>query len=161
MSIKLYPFFPIGMGFVCLTVVLYEFMIWWRRRGNLYDLSFAVTCFLAGLYDIACAGEYNVDAAIQSIPWLKAQAILLNLIALSFLWYLSDRTRQVPKGHFAAFAAWCAFAVVAQVVGFGSLTWDPASSLTTRVRLPLGLSVVFLEVEPGILTSIQYFFGVV
>ena len=161
MSVKLYPFFPIGMGFICLTVVLYEFMIWWRRRGNLYDLSFAVTCFLAGLYDIACAGEYNVDSALQSIPWLRAQAILLNLVALAFLAYLSDRTRQVPKGHFAAFAAWCAFSVIIQVIGFGSLTWEPGSSLITRVPFPFGLSVVYFEAEPGILTSIQYFFGVV
>src|SRR5208337_4382350 len=159
MSIKLYPFFPIGMGFVCLTVVLYEFMIWWRRRGNLYDLSFAVTCFLAGLYDIACAGEYNVDTALQSIPWLRAQAILLNLIALSFLWYLSDRTRQVPKTHFAVFAAWSALSVVTQVIGFGSLTWEPGILVTTRVNFPFGFSVVYLEVAPGILTTLQYFGG--
>jgi len=158
-SVKLYPFFPIGIGFVCLTVVLYEFMIWWRRRGNLYDLSFAVTCFLAGLYDIACAGEYNVDSALQSIPWLRAQAILLNLIALAFLWYLSDRTRQVPKAHFAAFAGWCAFSVFTQVAGFGTLTWDPGILVTTRVHFPLGLSVVYLEVAPGILTTLQYFGG--
>src|SRR5208282_4484851 len=79
---------------------------------------------------------------------------------LSFLWYLADRTRQVPKGHFAAFAAWCAFSVVIQVVGFGSLTWDPGILVTTRVNFPFGLSVVYLEAEAGILTSIQYFFGV-
>ncbi len=148
------------MGFVCLTVVLYEFLIWWRRRGNIYDLSFAVTCFLAGLYDIACAGEYNVESALQSIPWLRAQAIILNLVALSFLWYLSDRTRQVPKGHFLAFAAWCGISVFIQIAGFGSLTWDPARLVTTRVSLPFGLSVVFLEVAPGILTTVQYFTGI-
>ncbi len=147
------------MGFVCLTVVLYEFLIWWRRRGNLYDLSFAVTCFLAGLYNIACAGEYNVDAALRSIPWLRAQTILLNMVALAFLWYLADRTRRVPKGHFVAFCLWCAFGVITQVIGFGSLTWDPGIPAITRVNLLFGLSVVYLEVAPGILTTLQYFGG--
>ena len=156
---KIYSIFPIAMGAVCLTIALHELMIWLRRKGNLFDLSFAVTCFLAGLYDFACAGEYSVSTVAQSIPWLRAQGIGLNLTALAFLWYLSARTGKVPRSHFLVFAGWCAFSILAQVVGFGTLTWDAGKPLITDVRLPFGLSVRYLEADSGLLTDIQYYVG--
>ena len=156
---KLYSIFPVAMGAVCLTIALHELMIWLRRKGNLFDLSFAVTCFLAGLYDFACAGEYSVDMVAQSVPWLRAQGITLNLTALAFLWYLSGRTGKVPRSHFLAFAGWCAFSILTQILGFGTLTWDAARPLITDVRLPFGLSVRYLEADSGPLTDLQYYVG--
>jgi hypothetical protein len=107
-NMKPYSAFPIAIGAVCLTMALHELMIWLRRRGKGFDLSFAVTCLIAGLYDLACAGEYSVDAAVQSIPWLRAEAVALNLTALAFLGYLSGRTRKVPRAHLLAFSGWTA-----------------------------------------------------
>jgi PAS domain S-box-containing protein len=156
---KAYSAFPIAIGAVCLTIAFHEFMIWLRRKGNRFDISFAVTCLIAGLYDLACAREYSVDTAVQSIPWLRAEAILLNLTALGFLGYLSDRTRKVPRAHFLIFAGWGAVSVIVQILGFGNLTWDAGQPLVTDVHLPFGLSVRYLEVKSGPLTNIQFFGG--
>ncbi|HUI70500.1 MAG TPA: histidine kinase dimerization/phosphoacceptor domain -containing protein [Spirochaetia bacterium] len=156
---KLYSIFPVAMGAVCLTIAFHEFMIWLRRKEHLFDLSFAGTCFFAGLYDFSCAAEYSVSAFLQSVPWLRAETISLNLVALAFLWYLSDRTRKIPRSHLLIFAGWCLFGIVTQLVGFGALTWDTERPQITHVQLPFGLSVQYLEVESGPLTNIQYFVG--
>jgi len=156
---KLYSVFPVAMGAVCLTIAFHELMIWLRRRDHLFDLSFAVTCFLAGLYDFGCAGEYSVNTVVQSVPWLREQGIALNLTALAFLWYLFDRTGKVPRSHLLAFAGWCVLSVIIQVLGFGNLTWDIARPQITNVRLPFGLSVQYLEVQSGPLVDIQRFVG--
>ncbi|HUI71211.1 MAG TPA: histidine kinase dimerization/phosphoacceptor domain -containing protein, partial [Spirochaetia bacterium] len=125
----------------------------------LFDLSFAVTCFLAALYDFGCAGEYSVTTVVQSVPWLRGEIVTLHLMILSFLWYLSARTGKVPRSHLFVFAGWCVFSIVTQAFGFGNLTWDIARPRITNVRLPFGLSVQYLEVQPGPLSDIQYFLG--
>ena len=72
---KAYSVFPVAIGAVCLTLAFYEFVIWLRRRGKGFDLAFVITCLIAGAYNLACAGEYNVDAPLQSIPWLRVEAV--------------------------------------------------------------------------------------
>ena len=95
--------------------------------------------------DIYLPGHGTIERKEVDLPAVWAQGVTLNLTALGFLWYLSGRTRKVPRGHLLAFAAWCAFSVVTQVIGFGSLTWDASRPFITDVRLPFGLSVRYLE----------------
>ena len=156
---KLYSVFPVAMGAVCLTIALHELMIWLRRKGNVFDLSFAVTCFLAGLYDFACAGEYSVATGRRACPGFgrRGSASISPRCRFSGT---SPVGCKVPRSHFLAFAGWCALSIITQVFGFGSLTWEIAQPLVTDVRLPFGLSVRYMEAQSGPLTDFQYYVGV-
>jgi PAS domain S-box-containing protein len=156
---SLYFVLPVAMATTCLTVAFYELLAWSRLRGHRSDIAFALTCFAAAVYDLACAGEYTVSAPAESVPWLRAQAIFLNVIAMCFLWYLSSKTERVPRGLFISFMAWFGASIAAQAAGLGDLTWIVGKPLVRRVALPFGLEVVYREVESGIVTIIQTYAG--
>jgi len=139
------------MGSVCATVALSEILTWVRMKGRYSYLAFAFTCLAAAAFNFACAGEYSVQAAAQSVPWLRAQGAFINLSAFCFLWYLSGRTGLVPKSLLAVLGGWYGLSVVSQIVNYRPEIMN--------VHLPFGLDVTYLEVEPGVLTIIQFFAG--
>ena len=150
---------PIVMGSVCATVALSEILMWARVKGRYSYLAFAFTCMAAAAYNFACAGGYSVQAAAQSVPWLKAEGVFINLCAFFFLWYLSGRTRLVPKSHLAVLGGWYGLSAVSQVVNYRNLNWMADLPVVMNVHLPFGLEVTYLQVEPGVLTKIQFIAG--
>ena len=148
------------MASVCFTVAFYEFLTWLRVRGRLRDLAFAATSLGGALFNLACAGEYNVALPVESIPWLRMQAVTLNLTGLAFLWYFSEQTAQVKRRAVALFALLLGLGSLAQIIGLGDLTWAAGRTAVKSVSLPLGLRAVYLEVDSGPLTDVSYYLGV-
>ncbi len=149
------------MAAVSLTVAVYELMIWAHRRGNTAELAFVVTCLVIACYNMVVAGLYSVDSPAASIVWLRAQAVTLNLLALSFLWYIAGRTKLVPRPVLLAFCVIFILNAAIQIIGFGDLTWIGTEPIVRRVALPFGVTVVYHEVATGILTDLENVFGMI
>jgi len=141
------------MASVCLTVAFYEFLTWLRIRGRLRDLAFAAVSLGGALFNIACAGEYSVKVPVESLVWLRMQAITLNLTGLAFLWYFSEQTALVRRSAALAFAILLGASSLVQFLGLGDLTWIPNQPSVKPVSLPFGIHFEYLEVESGPLTD--------
>ena len=153
---KIYSIPSLVMASICFAISLYETLAWARRDRRSRDLAFVLTCLGGTLFELFCAFEYNVDAPIQSLPWLKAEAITISLTSLAFLWYIALATRLVKRPYLIAFLAWNALAVASQFLDLGELSWSENHPFVRRVALPLGLDFVYREVEAGpVLTLIN------
>jgi len=149
------------MAGVCLSSAAFEFVAQARVKGTAYDFAFAIICVAAAAYNLACAGEYNVVSPDASVIWLKVQAITLEMTVGAFFWYIAGKTRMVPRwtlltvlGVFTLFAFFQAFAP-------GYLTWDATHPVFRHVPLPfLGREILYVEVDSGTLTDLQYFTGI-
>jgi PAS domain S-box-containing protein len=156
---KLYAVFPLMMSAVCLTVAVNPLLLGIRKKNGDGSLAFAVNCLVVMAYCLACAGQYDVDGPGQSLPWLRLEAIALNLAGFTLAWFLAELTAMMPKTHLAAILLWSATNAIVQLVGFGDLTWESATSIVHTVGLPFGATVVYREVGSGILTDIQHLAG--
>jgi PAS domain S-box-containing protein len=148
------------MGSAAFTVSVSEILIHVRRRSRSSSLSVAAMSLATAAYCLMCAGQYNVTASADSLFWLRAEAVFLNLMALSFLWFISDTTGGVPKWHMRIFCAWFALNAAAQVLGFGDLTWIAGSQSIKDITLPLAGKIVYLELVAGPLSDIQFVAGI-
>jgi two-component sensor histidine kinase len=155
---KTYALPPLIMSVVCLTVAAYELLVWTRGKGERRTLSFAVNCVLAACYGIACAGEYNVALPAESIPWLRMQAMVMNLTALSFMWYVARNDGLINRKHFRFFFVLFGVSALASLIP-GDLAWIRDRPEITRITLPFGNTIEYLEVEAGPITNIQAIIG--
>jgi two-component sensor histidine kinase/PAS domain-containing protein len=137
------------MASICFTIALYDFLAWSRRGAKAQDIAFALTCLGGTFYNLACAGEYNVDLPVQSVIWLKAQAISLNLTGLAFLWFIAEETKLVKRRYVVGFVIWNILAVLSQILDLGDLAWIASRPFVNRVPLPFGLDFTYMEVEEG------------
>lgn len=147
------------MGAASFTVAMSEILLTLRRRGRDFSMSIGVTSLFTAAYCLACAGQYNVAEAAQSVPWLRAEAVFMNLMGYSYLWFVSGVTRTVPKLHLRLIGIWFALSSIVQVIGFGTLTWDPSQPSIKVVGLPFGWHVTYREVMAGPLTNVQWAAG--
>ena len=138
---------------MCLTIAINEFLVWLRRSKRAGDLAFSLMCLGGAFFCFSCAGEYSVDTSIQSIPWLKAQVVFLSLAGFALFWYIAEVTRLVRKQYLWAFLAWNMLVVLSQAIDLGDLAWIASRPTMLDVRLPLGLHMVYKEVDSGIVTD--------
>ena len=157
--LHVYAVFPMIMATLCATVGVFELLTWVRMRGRPYNVAFAIICLAAAAYDLACAGEYNVTTPAASVIWLRIQAMTLEATIISFFWYVSGRTGLVRRWVMPVVLAVFAVFVLFQVLPLGNLTWNLDQAVVLHVHLPWGSEVVYVEVDSGPLTDLQYFLG--
>ena len=84
----------IGIASISFYVSLYHLLIYLRRKQHRQDLTFAILCFVNGIYDILCAGLYNVESVAEGVRWQRMQFITLAFFDIAFLWFVADYIRQ-------------------------------------------------------------------
>ncbi len=149
------------MAAISLTVAFYESLTLPRWKDRPSNLAFTLTCIGVAVYDLACGGQYNVDTTLQSLPWLKLQVAVLNLTGFCLVWYFSQETRKIPRILLVVFGVWFGLGALAQALNLGDLTWIVSHPIEKLRVLPFGLSVVYREVDTGILTDVQNAAGMV
>ncbi len=152
---SLYSVLLDAMGAACFTVSVSEILIHFRRReGRSYSLSLGVASLFTAAYCLLCAGQYSVQDPAQSVVWLRGEGFCLNIVAASFLWFISDATGAVPRLHLRLFTGWFLLCAAVQLIGFGNLTWIPSRPDVKSVTL-LGYQITYNEVAAGPATMIQ------
>ena len=142
------------MATLCFSVAFNEFLSLSRRGFKSKDLAFLLLCLGGALYCVFCAGEYNVDQPLQSVPWLRAETIVLLLSGLVLLWFVSEETGLVRPVYLLICAIWALLGVLSQILPTGELSWVASRPWVQRVSLPFGATIVYREVETGILLHI-------
>jgi len=155
-----YAVFPMIMAALCASVGVFELLTWVRMKGSPYNFAFVIICIAAAAYDMACAGEYNVVTPAASVIWLRIQSITLEMTIVSFFWYIAGRTGLVPRWAIPVALAVFGIFILFQILPLGNLTWNLSRPVISHVRFPWGGEVVYIEVDSGPLTDLQYFVGV-
>lgn len=147
-------------------VALHNLVVY-LRGGRRYreHLTFALACLAMGLYDLFCAGLYNVTQEGQGQQWQRLQVVALALVSMTFPWFVVDylspsmpleRRWKVPL---LGFTCYFALAAVLALVERGGLCWsdEPATKV---IPLPWGGVITYYEVLPGPLTDVQSALGI-
>jgi PAS domain S-box-containing protein len=149
------------MASVSFYVGLYHLLIYLRRRQHREDLTFALLCLAAGLYDVFCAGLYSATSVAEGVQWQRAQFVALALFTTSLLRFVSDYTRQKPQIPTYAFSVFFMLALCVQVADRSGLTWMVERPSIKEVVLPLGIEITYYEATFGPFTTLQSLTGMV
>ena len=150
----------IVMAGITFYVGMYHLLIFVKRTDYRVNLTFALSCFAMGFYDVFAAVVYNTTSAAQAISWQRAQLTTLAFVGAFFLWFISDYTQLMKKRWRYLFAGTFLFVALMEMLDRSDLTWLVNQPSIKEVRLPFGLGVTYHEVTPGILTNIFSVIGV-
>ncbi|MBL7076171.1 MAG: SpoIIE family protein phosphatase [Kiritimatiellae bacterium] len=102
---------------ITLYTGVYHLLLSYRRRRKRTDVTFALSCFAMGIYDIFCAGLYSSTTVESGMMWQRVQMLSLSFVGITFVWFCSDYTGTVSRrfrwastAFFTAMAATMAFA---------------------------------------------------
>jgi len=76
------------MSAVCLYVSFYYFIMYLLRKNEKEYLLFSISCFSVFIYDVTCAGLYNVNNIGQGILWQRGNFVSTSLISISLIWLI-------------------------------------------------------------------------
>ncbi|MBN2444998.1 MAG: PAS domain-containing protein [Spirochaetales bacterium] len=136
------------MAAISFYIGLYHLFIYFRRPTNRQDLTFALTCFAVGIYDVLCAGLYNVTTPSEGVVWQRYQLITLAFLDIAFLWFVADYTRQKSKKLVYVFSViFIGFALFGLIDQTG-LAWTN-QPLIKQFNLPCGFTITYYEMAFG------------
>ena len=141
-------------------VGLYHLIVYLRRRQYRENLTFALMCFVVGLYDISCAGLYSVTFTEASLPWLRGQVVILALITAAFAWFIADYTSHQPRRILLSLSVCFMALAIIGLLDHDGWMWRPNQPSIKVVRLPIAGQITYYEVAPGPLTNSQSLLGV-
>jgi len=152
---------PTVIAGVAFYVGLYHLSLYFRRAGHREDLTFALTCFAMGLYDVFCAGLYSASSVAQGMHWQRAQVATLGLVSVAFLWFVTDYVSHTPRRWVWALSAYFILAALVGMVERSGLAWLVDQPDVKQIRLSFGFRVTYYELTPGPLTDLQSVMGMV
>ncbi len=131
---------------ITLYTGVYHLLLSYRRRRNRTDLTFALSCFAMGVYDILCAGLYSSINTEAGMLWQRVQMQSLAFVGITFIWFCSDYTGAVSRRYRWVSTAF--FVAMALVMAFAP---DPVIFRVDRPVLRafrfMGSAVCYREVE--------------
>lgn len=143
------------MAAVSSYVGFYYFWMYLRRRSEIENLAFAMTCLSIALYDIFCAGLYNAASPQEGMFWQRCQFASLGVFTVSVSWFFYFFTRFRSRTPFIIISAWLAALFILGIAVRNELTLSAYRPYVKVVSL-YGLSIVYNEADPGIIYAIQY-----
>ncbi len=167
------PFFPVAaqsippliLAGITFYLGVYNILIFARRPHSREYLSFAACCLFMGIYDVLCALLYNSSSTAQGVVWQRMQGAALALVCVAFSWFVVDYLAQSAVFHrwsrlvLAPVSALFLVIAVACPINPLGLFWNDVQPLVKTMRLPLGMTVVYNEVAPGVLSNVQSALG--
>jgi PAS domain-containing protein len=148
----------VAMASVTVYVGFYHLLIY-LKRWQLEDLTFALTCFLIGLYDLLSAGLYNATSAAEGVRWQHAQAVALALASIAFLWFVDYYTSKVPRLAKFALSTVYLLAAVITAVDRSGLVWSDRPAIKV-IHLSSDLAVTYYEMASGPVVDLVSLVGV-
>ncbi|MDP6629847.1 MAG: SpoIIE family protein phosphatase [Kiritimatiellia bacterium] len=125
---------------------IYHLLLSYHRRRKRTDITFALTCFAMGLYDIFCAGLYTSVAAEDGMMWQRAQMLSLALVGIAFVWFCSDYTGAVSRRFRLASTGFFVVMALTMAAAPDSIIFRVDRPVLRAFRF-LGRSVSYREVE--------------
>jgi len=150
--------FVMALGGMAFYVGVYHLMMYVHGGRQRENVSFALTSFAVGVYDVFCGILYGVRSVDQGVVWQRWQLIILAFVGIFMLTFISDFiNRKSRRWDGVFFVYWL---IQAAVLAFDRsvLTWSGVPSVKT-VRLFGHHLLTYHEVEPGILVNIQGMVG--
>ncbi len=152
---------PIAMAGVTFYAALYHLLVYSQRKQRRENLTFALTCFAVGLYDVFCAGLYSATSVAEGMHWQRLQVATLALISFAFLWFVADYTAQPSRKVLYPFSIYFFLAAVVGMVERRGLAWLTDQPAIKETGLSsIGLEIIYYEVTPGFLTNLQSLAGI-
>lgn len=143
------------MAAVSLYVGFSYFWMYVRRRLEMENLAFAATCLSIALYDVFCAGLYNASSPEQGMFWQRCQFASLCVFTVSVSWFLYYFTRFRSRLPFVVITAWLSALFLLGIVIRNELTLSASRPYVKYIALG-GISIVYNEMDPGIIYAVQY-----
>jgi PAS domain S-box-containing protein len=138
---------------ITLYTGIYHLLLSYRRRRERTDLTFALSCFAMGVYDIFCAGLYNAATVEAGMGWQRVQMLSLALVGITFVWFCSDYTAAVSRRFRWASTAF--FTVMVLVMAFApdSILFRKDRPVLRAFRF-MGSAVSYREVEFSLVATL-------
>ena len=140
---------PLIMAGVIVYVGIFHLTIYFQRLDRRGDLTFALMCFGMALYDISCAGLYNVSLVADGVNWQRMQIFVLLLTGVLFLWFIVDYTSQHARIWLYSFTGFFLIASIILLIDRSGIAFLDDHPLIKQISLPLGLEVTYYEAAPG------------
>jgi len=147
---------PLLMAAVCSYVGVYYGWMYFRRREDRENFSFAMTCFSIALYDLFCAGLYSASGIEEGMFWQRLQFASLALFSIAIAWFIFHYTRRPDRKPLAAISAWMGLFFAAGLLTRGELTLSLTRPHVKHTGLGGLVSITYYEADPGLLYDIQY-----
>ncbi len=141
---------------VSLYVGFYYLWIYFRRRSEKEQRSFAVTCFIVAAYDLFCAGLYNAQNLADGMFWQRLQFASLALLCIAVIWFLFDFSHYRIGRIFFIIAGYFFLLFILGLVIRNELTLSVNNPMLKPVRLGELINITYQEVDPGHIYKIQY-----
>jgi PAS domain S-box-containing protein len=151
----------VAMAGISLYVGFYHLLIYFRRRQNREDLTFAILCCAYVFYAVFCAGLYNATSVIEGAQWQRAQFIALAVFVTAFLWFVSDYTHQKPGVAIYLLSIFYLLAIIVQSVARSDLTFPVDQPSIKHIMLPNLPPITYYETILGPFTTVQSLMGIV
>lgn len=143
------------MAAVSLYVGFYYFWMYVRRRLEIENLAFAASCLSIALYDVFCAGLYNAASPEQGMFWQRCQFASLCVFTISVSWFFYFLTRFRTRIPFIAITALLSLFFLLGITVRNEWTLSASHPYIKYISIA-GISIVYNEVDPGIIYAFQY-----
>ncbi len=141
---------------VSFYVGFYYLWMYFKRRSEREQLSFAVTCFVVAAYDLFCGGLYNAQTLSDGMFWQRLQFAALALLSIAVLWFLFDFSRYRIGRVFYIIAGYFLVIFILGLVVRNELTLSLDNPMLKQVKLNDLFDITYREVDPGIIYRLQY-----
>ena len=151
MSLQSVP--AVILASVVIFIGTHNLNVFFRRPKYNEHLTFFFTCLTIGFYDICCALLYSAPSWVEGASWQRMQLVATSLMCAVMPWFLFDFYAEVlpvsrtARAVTAMFSGFFILAATAIVVNPGRLFWPGSVPLVKIIRLPIGTTVVYNEVE--------------
>ncbi len=153
---NLWEIAPLLLAQVSFTVAFYHLMMFARVRHRV-DLSFAVTSFVIGIYDISCAGLYGASSLVDGGLWQQAQFFCVQIFAIVLLWFVQQFTLRPPTKTIRGLRIYFMVATILGAIFPQDLILDKTVPAVKYIQVSaLGMDLVYYEYGQGVLASFSY-----
>ncbi len=153
---NLYSLPSLLMSAVCFYVGLYYFMMYVRRRFDLTNIFFALSCFTIAAYDIFCAGLYNSGSPSEGMLWQRLQFASLALFTIGTSWFVYHFTHYQRRMPLVIITVWHGILFILGLLVRNELTLTLDHPKPKYIDLFGIFNVTYNEVDPGLIYGVQY-----
>ncbi len=146
---------PALMAGVAFLVGFYHLLIYSRIKQRRFNLTFAFTCFLVGVYDFFTTGLYLSTSSAEGWWWGRAQITTIQGFAIAFLWFILDYTGHKSRKIPYIFSVYYISQVILSILNPYNILQDPSIPNIKHFDLAFGLEITYYEVKGGILNTLQ------
>ncbi|OLS12283.1 MAG: multi-sensor signal transduction histidine kinase [Promethearchaeota archaeon CR_4] len=122
-----------------------------RNKKQKVNFLFSLCCFCVFAYNLLCAGLYNSSSISEGVMWQQAQFVVLQLISLTFLWFIvfltSHKRTKIVWGFSIFYLTLC----IAGFLDHWGMVWDITRPAVKVIQFLPTLGIIYYEAGAGFL----------